>query len=343
MSKVTNSGVKVLFPGKDRWELRVFNGRDNRVLETAEEPLTLAAQLNAHSQVALPVSQVTVFPLWLTTEDGALLAGMLELQLEKRGLLAASRGETVSDYRVLRREDGRTLVSVSVLSRDFPESWCIGKVRRYVSAADYVDRTAGQISLWRELGQLAVTFSVNGEWVYALTLHGRITGAELAGEIRRALLQLEAAQINLQPAGLLAWDEHDRAMLEQTARELRLPLTVTDHMPLSLPLADRNLVPVKARQEQQRQARRQRNRRILRGAGLLYLLGVLMVSGWLGRLWWERHELEKKLAAHREEVSIIRTTALRWQSLEPAILPETYPLEVMFRCARLLPEEGVRL
>jgi hypothetical protein len=333
----------VVCPGASGWELRVFAGAGERVVATAGEPGELAGQLGASAQVALPVSQVTMLPLWLATGERALLAGMLELQLERRGLLAARREETVRDYRVLRQAGGRTLVVASVLSREFPREWSIGKVGGYALSADYIVKPPNQILLWRELGRLALALVAEDELVYLQTLPGAPALAEVALELRCALLQLAAGKTGVNPTGITAWGEHDAALLEQLGREFALPVQLEPRLPLALPLTTRALLPNDARRQRQRQNQRRRNFRMLGGMGLLYLLGVLLVLGYLGRLWWQKRELERDLTLHREEVATIRHTALQWQALEPAIVPAAYPLEVLYRCTRALPEDGVRL
>jgi hypothetical protein len=343
LNHATGMGNKILFPGAGQWELRAASVSSSPVLERAEQLPDLAAKLNGNSMMAIPMHHVTVLPLWLATEDSSLIEEMLWLQLEKRGLLAGSRTETTVDYRVLRRMQGRSLLTVQVLARDFPDEWCFGKPSKYISASDCLALPKNHIVLWRELGRLVLAFASDGELLYVQTLPGELDVKELALEIRCARLQLASEQVFEKPGGLVVWDDDKKLDFTRLGRELELPLQIADEPPFSLSSKPRILTPYLVRQQQRERNRRRRGLKILGSIGILYLLFVALLLGDFGRLWWQKHGMEKDLALHRTAVQSIRSTALRWQALEPAILPEIYPIEMLFRCSRMLPEDGVRL
>jgi Tfp pilus assembly protein PilN len=53
--------------------------------------------------------------------------------------------------------------------------------------------------------------------------------------------------------------------------------------------------------------------------------------------------LRSAIQAEAPQVDAVRAAMQRWNSIESAIDPRRYPIEILYQAVRLLPEDGVRL
>ncbi|NJK93387.1 MAG: hypothetical protein HC904_17180 [Blastochloris sp.] len=291
----------------------------------------------------MPHSLALTFPLWLATRDEAVLEEMIWLQLERRGLLAGSRLDTVMSHRVLRHEEERVLVSVSVLTTDYPETLSFPRVSRYGLSSELIPWPENHLCFWKELGHEVFAFSSGQHPIYVRSSPGEELSETLIQEAFCARLQLECDQV-LAPGSLVTvWDPRSRAEQEILIRQFGANVRFEERPAPRLPATPALMLPLSVRRTQESQKQNQQRNRIMTGLGLLYLVALLSFLGHLGWLHWQKRNLETELARHRSEVETIRNTAARWEAMELALLPELYPLEMLYRCTRPLPEEGIRL
>ncbi|MES2307456.1 MAG: hypothetical protein V4507_01220, partial [Verrucomicrobiota bacterium] len=86
-TKIQNARPKtILIPGETEWELWEIGGRPQK---KASHP-TLEGFKKVPPAIAIPVVHIQTFPLWIGTTEPTLVAEMLLLQLEKRGLTKLS-------------------------------------------------------------------------------------------------------------------------------------------------------------------------------------------------------------------------------------------------------------
>jgi hypothetical protein len=110
----------VLLPGAteaEPWEVWT-TGAGARCLQACQRPQDNST--GRATVLALPVAQVVALPLWLQETDAKQFRGMIELQVEARGLQPRGR-EAIFDWSVIAQEGARTLVLVAVLSASLPE------------------------------------------------------------------------------------------------------------------------------------------------------------------------------------------------------------------------------
>ncbi len=336
-------GFRLLLPAESSWELWAGKPGSPAACEEQGELKALAGRLNGSSVVGIPMQYVTIFPLWLTTTDRTLMAEMVWMQLERKGLLSGSREGTVMDYRVVREEAGRCLVSISILSETYPQENCFKGISKYFLSSDFLRLPADRLVLWKELGQQTMVFTAGPEIVYAQSLKSISLDTSVIQEALCARLQLQSEGITTEGFGIVAYGNFHRGELDNLGRALGVSCSLQPRQDPVVPAAPHPLTPFSVRQVREKQKKNARTRGIAYWVAGAYLLMAALILGQLGWLAWDRNKLENDLATHEEEVQTIRTTALRWEAMELSILPETYPIEMLFRCTRRLPEDGVRL
>lgn len=102
-------------------------------------------------------------------------------------------------------------------------------------------------------------------------------------------------------------------------------------------------VPLPVRDVQKSKEVSARRQKIALASAAVYFLLVLALAGSTLFLHWRAGALRKSIARDADAVAEIEATTARWQSMQAALDPATYPLEILYQAARLLPKEGVRL
>ncbi len=336
-------GSRVLFPGEQSWEIWALDPSSTSLVEGNCPPGQAGSRLRTNSILALPVQEVVVVPIWLATVDRSVMEDMLWLQLEKRGLVSRSRPGEPVDFRVIARQDERSLLAVTVLRGDFPDELCVNRISDYRLSSDFLPLSGNQLFLWRELGRFVMAFSRDGELVYAQSLPPDSLFGHVVQEALCSMLALEGDGTLEAIQGVTAWGSFSQADLRELGRVFGCEAAQAPRPQPRLFERKRNLLPASVKAGHQQNEEKKRNLRMLAGAGVLYLLLLAAALGQVGWLFWKKHGLESELARNRAEVETIRQTAQRWEALEAAIMPAGYPVEILYRSTRHLPAEGVRL
>jgi hypothetical protein len=334
---------RFLLPGSLGWELWQSGESGLSLVEAAFDFSKNQQRWASSSFLAVPVQHTLVFPLWLATTDLGLMGDMVWMVLERKGLLQGSREQTVMSYRVIHQEAGKSLLSVRVLSDPLPAEWCLSGVFNYPSGLDLYTWPSNHLVVWKELGRQAFAFTMGREVVYAQTCVSDTPDEAMARDVLTAFYSLQSEQALSVCEGLTAWGDYQRKDLETLARALGVPILVHSLPPAAKGPWKEQLIPASSRLAQQQKKQGERQRRWLMLFAGLYLVVLLSVASYFAWLLWTRHQLVTDLKKHETEVQTIRNTAFRWEALEWALLPQSYPVEVLYRSTRQLPEEGVRL
>jgi hypothetical protein len=94
---------------------------------------------------------------------------------------------------------------------------------------------------------------------------------------------------------------------------------------------------------QQTKAIGARRQRLAFAGAAVYLAIVLALAGQTLWLHWRARGLQAELDRDAPTVAATKDAMERWDSLQAALDPLGYPLEVLYQTARLLPKDGVRL
>src|SRR5215471_6757284 len=118
--------------------LRTIDGEEWELWTFSEEKkpqfvrrLPVPAEVPGDAVVALPARQTVTFPSWVATTDRSVIPEILQLQLEKRGLLSKNGSGSLMDYRIVETRENRALAVATVLQPDFPEELTFERATRF--------------------------------------------------------------------------------------------------------------------------------------------------------------------------------------------------------------------
>ncbi|MEZ5404805.1 MAG: hypothetical protein R3F23_01150 [Verrucomicrobiia bacterium] len=336
----------LLLPAVEGWTLWEFSAQHPPALkQTTAELGELTDQEKSDKTIktilGLPVRQVFCLPLWLSTEDKTLLPDLIFTQLERRALVTHSREETIFDYRLITTEAGRSLVLVAILPSQLTEPYLKNTTDNYDISARFYPLENNHLTLWREQSQLVIAFTRETELVYFQTLSASEINAATIQEILCLYLELESQQIISEMHGITLWGNFSSEEIQQ----IQTTFHITPHVtPCLCPVFQNNFFSNTARHSkiQTLHAKEERNQKIIKmalaGYGLFLGLWILQLLFFYGRTYLIHREVQKDAAL----VQSLKETAARWNALGTALQPDHYAVEVLYQCARLLPQDGVR-
>ncbi|MBV9642947.1 MAG: hypothetical protein JO334_05190 [Verrucomicrobia bacterium] len=324
----------------DEWELWDFS--ENRRANFVRR-LSTPSEAPGEMVVSLPAEYTITFPTWLATSDRAVIPEILQLQLEKRGLLNKNSGASAVDYRIIETRDNQTLAIATILQPEFPEELVFERVKRFEPSAYTFALPQNRLIIWREKGRLAVAATRGTAPITVQVLGDCELSATAALELKCIAFQLEAQGLCERFVGVTLWGEFSVEESECVERHLGLKVTRDAVPPPNLPQVRSKLLPpeVCALRESGRRRRQFRS-----GMALLAAAYVLGVTGLIGYILWQRHvadELRLHILKQVPTVTAIQGTAERWRRVELAVNPKVYPVEVLYQVAGLLPHDGLRL
>lgn len=335
-------GHLTALPSPDSGWMLVDRGR----VLTRGETLAEVAGRRADVVIGLPASRLSTFCVSLPKTDPALYESMIFAQIEKRGLAASSRGETMFDFVPLRSEAAGAHFAVSVVP-PLDESWIMKLAAGYAPAAALRPAPAGGARLWREQGRLIFGIYDGGEPVHVQALSGTTAaGVAAAQEISLLLLSLsgeETVAARL-PTGIeVAIDSLTGAEKAELEKSLSLPVTdfCEGVKTVTAPAGRPRLLPAAV----------QRFRRSRSLGRKLAVVGAVLLAGYLvaaSSLWIkgktavrEIASLERQIAIVEPDVTRIQQISQRWDRLEPAFEKKWFPLVQLNGFTSALPGSGV--
>jgi hypothetical protein len=231
----------------------------------------------------------------------------------------------------------------TVLQPDLPEPLAFEKAVRFEPSAFTLPLSQDRLTLWREAGRLTFAITRGGDPVYLQTASSTELNAGFLQELNCVLLQLEGQGLINPLLGAVLWGDFTDDEAQVLRKRFGFRVTVEPLPAPKLPKQRSRLLPAQVEALHARKRRRDRVRRLLAGALVLYLG---LIASLVGYICWERVEvgrLQGSLAASAPTVRAIQGTADRWRNLQWAVDPQVYPLEVLNQIASLLPPQGMRL
>lgn len=339
------SRYRIALPDEKRgWTLFAGRGRVGESRELAD----LAGQ-GADTVVGVPASLATTFAIRLPTTNAALFASMVASQIEKRGL--AHHGDAASTphaFHVIEQSGAETLLSIDVLSEDFPEALCLPRAIGYAPAARLLKLPEDRLLLWQEHQRLVLAVNHHGQLshVQALSAEPSLNVAA-AQEINLTALSLQAEGLVSDAPELLVTgplvhsDEGDREAFEKA---LLMPTDFQSEQVAAqagVGALDEGFLPAPVVR-----ARRRRGAARRRTVAAVIAAAVYLVAGtflWLHAQARETEiaELTRQVEATRPEVAAIQESEARWRELEPAFDLHYYPVVQLNEITRAMPGSGV--
>jgi hypothetical protein len=332
--------IRMLVPGESTWELWT-QGKGPPVLQKTLKDDEWIAEGQKETLVGLPAQDHMIFAFWVPAAGGADPQEMVALQLEKRGL--AGKGGDLTDCRQVAEGQGRKLFTAGLLTEHFPEACCHERLGRLVFSLDYRVLPPNGVVVWRELGRCALAVTRDGQAIYVQSFSGATPLQEIAREALLACMHLQSEEVALPAEAVVLEGSFGERERETMAVFFSCPVRLEPARPPVCPASPRNVLPGRVREARNKRAQGKKQSRLIGAALALYAAFLLFMGGHMAWLQWQIRGLETLVAQDAAEAELVRATALRWEDLESVLFPESYPVEVLFRCTRSLPEEGVRL
>jgi hypothetical protein len=322
------------------WELWNFPASKRaQFVRRIESPKTVGG----HIVIALPLRQTVSYATWVPTADRQVVPEMVQLQLEKRGLVQRQTADSSVDVRILEVQEERSLALAIVLLPDLAPELAVENAVRFEPEPFTLPLPQDRLIVWRERQRLAVTISRGRDPIHFQVLSAEEVSDESVNEIRCILLQLESQHMINQLLGLAVWGNFTDAEVELLQQGLGLKTFRESLPPPSLPTTASKLLPPQVSVLHEKARRRRRIRRLIAAAAGAYLLAVLAIIGYI---FWQQHritELQSQLSAEHPTVAAIQGTADQWRKVEWAVDPKMYAVELLHQVADLLPPQGMRL
>lgn len=331
---------RFIVPGEAEWE--IWAGSDatsSHFVATVPSP----KQADAVTALGLPAREVVTLPIWLATIDRALLPEMVALQCEKRGVLNRARHDSPFDFEVVAQENNESLLRAQILPLTLSPDVCAEEVEHFDLACRFAPLPNQALLLWRELGMLCAAITRHHTLVYAACLGEELVQEGVISQLFRLLSIAQSERWVTGTTEIVLRGTFSSAEEAAVRTGLNLPVRREARpapWPTTKPTA---LIPDSVRQSlllRRKSATLQKRIAIVAG---IYLLAVVVWSGYIGWLTIQTRRLSTQVAATAPQVEQLRSTALRWNLLQPAINPTHYPVEILYRCANVLPKEGIQL
>ncbi|GAT34250.1 hypothetical protein TSACC_22675 [Terrimicrobium sacchariphilum] len=287
---------------------------------------------------AVPARQVVAVPLWLDSDDPAVVEASVLLELEVRGFASEGALADVS-VREVTKENGRTLVVVSVFPSDFEKRFPDVAAQRYEVSASLLPLDEDALTVWREGGEIVAAYTRGKTLVYWTTWDAAATGREIQTWLKSTTLGLLASGfISRRPAQVVVDDGFNVSDLGFEFIPVVRPLG-----PPALEMVKCDWRPASAVEAERRRLGRAQFRRIGLAVAVAYALLVFIAGGYLVWLNIQGTRLSADIDSLRAEATQIQPMIRQWQSVGPSIDSRRFPLEILRQVVESLPPQGIRL
>jgi hypothetical protein len=332
----------VLLPGAteaEPWEVWT-TGADSHCLQACQRPQDNST--GRATVLALPVAQVVALPLWLQETDAKQFRGMIELQVEARGLQPRGR-DAIFDWSVIAQEEARTLVLVAVLSASLPEELETDACPVFELSARCFALPPDALVLWTEQDRLVVALTRGERLAYFQALSEPRLTARLLQDLTCVVAALEMQEVVSSLKQAVSWTELTSAERGALQSAIGTPVRQEGRPAPVLPRETWNLTPPRVDEvKRQRVARRWQSRAIV----LLVVLALAAATALGVRLfltWRDVVQLRQWQAGHAQSLQVIQDTRAAWKDLQPVVDTDAYPLEVILHVSESLPADQVHL
>lgn len=310
-----------------------------------EEAMELAdLKPAAGGLIAVPVRRAFSLTLWVPADDPAIFADLVFTQLELRGLAGRTREATSFAWQEVASEGGEALLHAVVLPAHLAPRYWHAEVTGYAVSPACLPLVADGVTIWQEEGGWVAAVTRGDKLLHFQPLVETEPTSAMALEVWMMLAPLEAGNMLAGPVSIVIY--HDSAEppdLENWASGDGLPVEARPWPAPVRPPKTLDCLPLPVRDAQLAKAAGARRQRIALIAAAVYCLLVLALAANTLRLHWQARSLQAAIDREAGAVASTREAMERWNALTAAIDPNSFPLEVLYQTAQLLPLDGVRL
>jgi len=336
--------TSICFPGEESWELWRSNSGVFELAETAEmEEGSVTRPFKSATHFAFPTVAAFAVPVWASSEDKAVVRGVVEMHLEGLGVKPGNPVGELIDHRVVSRHEGRSLVLATVLSEGYELSLPKQSPNHFDVSARFLVLPRNHITVWKELGRLVLAVTRDDQMVHFQALSAEEVDGEAMRELKCMILQLGSEGIIGEPAGLVLWTPAEESVvaLAQEALGLRV---IQDYRPTPvLPETGSKLLPTIVAIQRIDAERRKRIRMVVMAIAALWLAFIgYSLFGYFKAV-KDADQAELAMKRIKPNAVWIPEFKARWRLLEPAVDPSQYPAVILRGVVAQMPAKGVRL
>ena len=343
----------VILPAADsHWEVwQCAHGGGSVCQGSAEDPVK-GQNGSLPLVVALPARSCRTFAFDAPTEDHQLLRQLAFAQLEKRGLTSVGLEQTPFACHVLAQGEGKSLVSVDVVTPEATAALHGSHARALVASTRLFPLPAGKLVVLEEQGRLVLCASQGGRLLHSQIVSAtRDLNGHAAPEIRIVSLALQQQGVLPEVTGVELWGDFSAGEVRDLSAQLSLPVEAR-----ARPAPDSPALRREASSQllgfQARKALRRRRIGLLRWAAVAAV--ILPLLGWVYSQHRKLTKLEDEAARMeatlnipstsgkgpeqdriRAENELVTSAQARWTALRMALEPRRYPvahLDGLSRC-----------
>ncbi|MGI9239280.1 MAG: hypothetical protein ACR2RV_00680 [Verrucomicrobiales bacterium] len=342
MSKQQDTSI--CFPGEESWELWRQKSGIFELVETAEfEDGNLVRPFKSATHFAFPIVSAFAVPVWASSDDKAVVNGVVEMHLEGLGVKPGNPVGQLVDQRVALRKDGRSLVLATVLSEGYQLSLPKQSPEHFDVSARFLTLPSNHVTLWRELGRLVLAVTRDDSIVHFQALSAEQIDEEAVREIKCLMLQLATEGVVDEPAGLMLWVQGVEDPIVKLAEEELGMRVMRDLRPSPvLPEKGSKLLPTEVAIQRLSAERRRKIRNIALGLAAVWaaFIGYHFFSYFKAKK--KANELARSMQVLRPRAEWIPEFKARYDQVKKAVEVEHFPVELFYLAAAKLPEKGVR-
>ncbi|XHR29304.1 MAG: hypothetical protein ACFUZC_01825 [Chthoniobacteraceae bacterium] len=311
--------------------------------EAVKTALQASAETPSSVAIALP-ARLGVFERFsFPATDSTELESMVQLQFEK--LLPYPAEETAIALHTLGQTDSETTVMACAARIETLETFCAPLLKHRIPKritfqglhiAALAPANAMACGIWREETDFVFAIFENRRLAYVENLG---PSADISSDLPRALLRAEAT------AGHSPFSEAltDTEGLQETLKTiLKIPARLIH--PPAIPADEAfDITPRQWRDKATARERRKKLRRQIAGAAVIYAAALLLI---LVGVAWKSNQLDalrKQTAILQPRVDALIDRQARWKTLEPAVNPQQYLVELLFQTFQSLPTPETRI
>ena len=342
MSKQQDTSI--CFPGEESWELWRQKSGIFELAETAEvEDGSLVRPFKSATHFAFPIVSAFAVPVWASSEDKAVIKGVVEMHLEGLGVKPGNPVGQLVDHRVALRKDGRSLVLATILSEGYQLSLPKQSPEHFDVSARFLILPSNHITVWRELGRIVLAVTRDDSIVHFQALSTEKIDEEAVREIKCLMLQLASEDVIEEPAGLMLWVQGVEDSVATLAEEKLGMRVLRDLRPSPiLPEKGSKLLPTAVAIQRLSAERRRKVRNI----------GLALAAVWAAFLGYhvfsyfqakgQATKLARTMNQLRPKAVWIPEFKSRYDLVKKAVDVEYFPVELFYLAAAKLPDKGVR-
>jgi hypothetical protein len=331
----------IIRPARAGWEK--WEQGEDELWSLAGEGLELEELAPAdNALVAVPIRRAFSLSVWVPGADPSLFGDLVYTQLEMRGLAGRSKDLTSYVWREVLREGDEVLLHVTVLPGNLAPRYWHADIVDYVVSAECLPPAQDCVTVWQEEGAWVASVTRGDRLLHFQVLNAGGVSGEMALELMLMLAPLEAGNMTAESTRVRLFYQDDAAP-DLSAWNFAGGVAALPWPPPVYPGGAPQCTPLPVRNAQEVKARAGRRQKILLWAAAAYLLVVIVLVG--NALWLNARAsmLRSAIQAEAPQVDAVRAAMQRWNSIESAIDPRRYPIEILYQAVRLLPEDGVRL